>query len=151
WQKPYERDFSKTDHRVPILSGAPRDEAWKHAADFELGGATLEVIAHPNVLRVRGEMDEDQGGTLELFAGPDAKGRHAKMSFEKDPEPVVNEAGRRLWAGYKISFGGDVKKGRKRFHLDLPYTSAPGQTAAWANGIEHGRLSLRFGKGVANL
>src|SRR5262249_39156251 len=72
WQKPYDRDFAKTDRKVPILSGVPRDEAWKQAAVFDLGGAKLQVIAHPKMLRVRGEMDVDQGGTLELFAGPDA-------------------------------------------------------------------------------
>ncbi len=143
WEERYRRQFSR-DLRVHLA--AEPDAKGRQSAPVTLGEATLRLQADTAALRLEGTCRAERL-VLEVFARPDARGTSCKLTIPATGSPTaVNETGAALAAAVKRS----PSKGGFTFTVRLPWTAAREQKAGWANGVEHGRYSLRIGKEVRN-
>jgi hypothetical protein len=123
----------------PYSERVPVTVAW-------LGKVRLELYSSRTRLHIQAQWN---GGatTIKVFSRPDAQGSHAIVTVSKDKTiSVANEKGEPLIA--KSSIGPDAS--RFTFHVSLPYRVSKEQTAAWANGVEHGRYSIQVGDVTRN-
>jgi len=145
WELPYKRRFAK-DVRVRVchsVAGKPSEPAYSPVV---LGGVRLEIAATPMALLLRGACEAGDA-TIRIFSRPDAAGRHAVVSLAKGKTvSAVNDEGQPLAVDGSLRPEGEGI----RFTAVLPFTVAKGQKP-WANGVEHGRLSVQVGKGTRNL
>ncbi|MFA6560500.1 MAG: hypothetical protein WCV00_01165 [Verrucomicrobiia bacterium] len=128
WEERYQREFG--NYLRVFFDDEP--------ARVELGGVKLAFRS----TRLALELDcECKGDTVvKVFSRPDGQGSHAVVTVKQDGSATaVNDKGEPL----RI-------QSRSAFHLSLPYTVAKEQTAAWANGIEHGRYSIQVGDTTRN-
>jgi hypothetical protein len=143
WELRHVRDFPR-DVRVPIDDPVPDGKADPPApAELDVNGVKLRLLSTRTELRLEGQSKGDV--TVEVFGQPDAKGPHARLILSGSKEiKLVNDSGQSLIG--RASVGGTTPL---RFRIALPYTLVKGQ-ALWANGMEHGRCSVRIGKEVRN-
>ena len=79
---------------------------------------------------------------MEIFSRPDAQGTHAVVTVDAGEKlTAVNDRGERFLVEGAVL---DEQDGFYLVVFWLPYTAVKGQKP-WANGIEHGRYSLRVG------
>lgn len=141
---------AKDDRLVPIVETAPtidqaRDEVY--GEPFVLAGARLSFASDLRNLYVFGEAQNADAVTFDIYARPNAQGTHSVIvATHRGDLTVTNGAGKELVFEAKIDPAMDGVK----FEIKIPYAINKGQ-AAWANGIEHGRLSVRAGEAVVNL
>lgn len=128
WEERYQREFGN-DLRV-CFDGEP--------ARVELGGVKLALRSTWLALELDCECKGDT--VIKVFSRPDGQGNHAVVTVKQDGSATaVNDKGEPLRV-----------QSRSTFHLSLPYTVAKEQTAAWANGVEHGRYSIQVGDAMRN-
>jgi hypothetical protein len=148
WEERCRREFG-SDLRVYFddwpVTGKPLDEMTPLAA-AKFGNTTLRLVSDHAKLRIEGEC-EGSKTTFKIFSRPDGQGSHAIVTLGRDiTVRVVNEKGEPLSSKSVITPDGS----RFTFHVSLPYTVAKEQTAAWANGVEHGRYSIQIGDTTRN-
>jgi hypothetical protein len=155
WEERYKRRFAK-DLRVYIAEPPPVRQpggGWALGdptdtgplASAKIGGAELLLGSRRDRFVVRGSAKGEELG-IRIFDRPDGKGTHAIVTLQKGQDlRAVNGKGQPLRIHGRV----DVANGRMRFRFHLPYTFVRGQ-AAWANGVEHARYSLRVGKDTRN-
>jgi len=128
WEKRYQREFSN-DLGV-FFDGEP--------TRAELGGVKLALRSTRFELELDCECEDDT--MIRVFSRPDAQGSHAVITVKQDGSATAaNDKGELLRV-----------QSRAAFRLSLPYTVAKEQTAAWANGVEHGRYSIQVGDAMHN-
>jgi hypothetical protein len=133
------------DALVPIVDALPgMEEVKTPPAALTVGGAELKLRGTRSALEVEGTAKTEEL-TLKLFSRPDGKGGFAAVTVKKDGAAAVNDKGEKLQLEVQTA-----EKGGLTFRLRLPYTAAKGQKA-WANGVEHGRLSVQVGDEARNL
>lgn len=143
WEERYRRDFGK-DLRVYLVDRPPTADA-RHvesppATPLVLGPVTVALLSTRTALQLRGDCPAE-GMTLTVFSRPDAQGSHATLTVKKDKTlTAVNDRGKTLTTTGNVT----AAAGRLTFDIQLPYTIVKAQKG-WANGIEHGRYSLRVG------
>jgi len=149
WEQPYKARFSK-DLRVYVHDPPPRASQRKlgekgtspRPAEVKLGGANLSLLSTRLALCVTGSCKRETL-TVRIYDRPDAQGGHAAVTLSAAGKiSAVNDRGQPL------KVGGAVEP-ESAFVFDLPYTVAKGQNP-WANGVEHGRYSIRVGKDIRN-
>jgi hypothetical protein len=144
WEERYKSRFAN-DLRVHIDEGNLAPENEPATVPLTLGGTLLAIRSSRNDLQLAGEAT-GPSVVIDVFAGPDATGEHAAITIDlAKGVSAVNGSGRPL----RVT--GAVERGDKgaRFEVSLPYTVTNGQSA-WANGIEHGRYSIRIGNQSRN-
>lgn len=112
-----------------------------------LGNAVLRITARRRMLLIEGEA---RGEVVEIrfFGQPDGKGPLAALRLRSDgTASAANHRDQELLVRANITAAGDGM----RFTVELPYTLAKEQKAAWVNCLEHMRYSLRVGDAVKNL
>jgi hypothetical protein len=147
WEKPYQANFS-TDLRVYIeddsgITGPPDASraTWKTAA------ATLTIHSNRRALWITGDVPGDSI-SLKIHARPDAAGTHAAVKIGRDKSvSMTNAAGNGLVGTCQVI---PADQAGFTFTLQLPYTVTKDQSL-WANGVEHGRLSIVLGEDRRNL
>jgi hypothetical protein len=146
WEERYRTQFGQ-DLRVYIHDPLPGAKAEAvPAARLTAGPVTLNLTSTRMALDAQGECRAAEV-VLKLFRGPDAQGSHAILTLHKDRRvTAVNDRGETLACTAEITPAGDGF----RFHLVIPYTVVKTQKA-WANGVEHGRLSVQVGDVTRNL
>jgi hypothetical protein len=123
WEERYQREFSK-DLRV-FFDGEP--------ARFDFGGVKLALRSTRLALELDGECKGDV--VIKIFSRPDGQGSHAVVTVKQDGSATAaNDKGEPLRL-----------QSRSAHRFSIPYTVAKEQTAAWANGVEHGRYSIQVG------
>lgn len=128
WEERYQREFAK-DLRV-FFDGDP--------ARVELGG--LKLALRSTRLALELDCESKCGAVIKVFSRPDGQGSHAVVTVKPDGSATAaNDKGEPLCA-----------QSRAAFRFSLPYTVAKEQTAAWANGVEHGRYSIQVGDSTRN-
>ena len=135
WEGRYQREFGN-DLRV-FFDDEP--------ARVELGCVKLALRS----TRLALELDcECKGDTvIKVFSRPDGQGSHAIVTVKQDGvATAANDKGEPL----RILSRPTPNAPRATFHLSLPYTVVKEQTAAWANGVEHGRYSIQVGNETRN-
>ena len=143
WEERYRRDFAR-DVRVELHDPAPGTDRPAKWARFTVGPATIEASGRRSalVLRVRSKVEK---GEIRVHARPDGKGSAAVIRYHGDQDVrVENDQDEPLfYRRYDAGPSGG-------FVLFLPYTVVK-QQKPWANGIEHGRYSVRAGDDTVNL
>lgn len=145
WEERCRRDFAK-DLRV-YIDDLPPGARLKPApwAAVRLGGVPLELCGTRTAMRVRGEVGQGEV-SFKLFGHAGGKGAHAAVTVIREgPVRAVNDHGEEL----RVRSAVEPRPGGFRFEVEIPYTAAKGQRP-WANGIEHGRYSVRAGDGLRN-
>jgi hypothetical protein len=146
WDKRAQMQAGK-DVLTPIFDPVAGAQPSKAAvAAFTLGGVELKVQSSRTALEIEGTTKADEL-TLKIFQRADGQGTYAAATLKKDKSvAVVNDKGEALQNEVTATPG---DKGLS-FRLRLPYTVVKGQKP-WANGVEHGRLSLTIGEEKRNL
>jgi len=148
------KDHAPDDLLVPVVESVPHaggeqaEQAQAWSPQVNADGAILEFCSGRTALRVRCGLKAGQSARFKLFGRADGQGGWADVSVGADLRvSVVNDKGHAV----KTSLGAIDSSGRTRVvPLEIPYTFVKGQ-ALWANGVEHGRLSLRWGDQTRNL
>ncbi|HSU67561.1 MAG TPA: hypothetical protein VLJ39_11860, partial [Tepidisphaeraceae bacterium] len=144
WEQAYSRKF-KDDVRVQIDDRPRIKDAVVPYAQVFGDDVQLSVLSSHNTFEAIGRCPKD-GMRLEIFSRPDGKGSHA--SVEIQPGKAITATNDK---GEKLLIEGTVEPGNGlAFAFTLPYTVTKGQSA-WANGVEHERLSVRAGGRLRNL
>jgi hypothetical protein len=132
------------DETIPLLHQG--DDPGKSVAG---GPAGLRLRAAPGVLRLSGLWNSADPVTLRIFAKPDGQGTHAVITLKPDRSvSAVNDKGETLVLRHRNI---DGPGGAAGYEIEIPCTSAKGQKP-WANIVEFGRFSIRFGDSpVTNL
>ena len=109
-----------------------------------VGGQTVSFYCTRDALFMVCQATPGKVAQFKLFNRPNAQGTWAQVTVSLDVSQlaVVNEHGN------KFLLGADTGSGK--VSIGIPFTVAKGQ-AAWANGIEHGRLSVQAGGQTRNL
>lgn len=145
WDERHRREFAD-DALVPIMDPPPGQDADIMPRRLVLGQVTLDVVSKRLALVVTGEYP---GNTLviKVFSRPDSKGTHAVVTLRNgEPAAAVNDAGETLIVkGQAVAADAGM-----RFRFELPYTVSRGQEF-WANGIEHGRYTIRINDAAKNI
>jgi hypothetical protein len=139
----YRIKFS-SDARVNILDD-DRDDP--DAATIDLGEVKLRCVGRDSALDVQGDFTGERIETR-FYSQPDRSGEFAVVTIEGDrPPTAINDRGERLIVERVL-----IKKVDTQTHFSyrLPYTVVKKQSR-WANGIEHGRLSVSVGDRTRNL
>jgi hypothetical protein len=142
WESRYRSRFAG-DLRVFVGDPPPRSR--KHLpppapAALELDGLALRLSSSRRALHIEGSSPKETAA-LEVFSGPGASGSRAIVKLEAAGAcAAANGQGEALVVKCEVSPSGAGFE----FRLELPYTVAKEQKP-WANGIEHGRYSLRAG------
>ena len=145
WEERHRTQFPQ-DVRVPILDVSRGIFNVPGGVSAIAGPSTVNVYSTRTALRVDGDSKED-AITLRLFGKPDAQGRHAIVTLKRDKTATaVNDRGEPLRFRAEIT---PAEEGF-RYYFELPYTVVKEQKA-WANGVEHGRLSVQLGDAKRNL
>ena len=148
------KDHAPDDLLVPVVEPVPHagseqaEQAQAWSREVNADGAILEFCSGRTALRVRCGLKAGQSARFKLFGRADGQGGWADVSVGADHRvAVVNDKGEAV----KTSLAAVDSSGRTRVvPLEIPYTFVKGQVP-WANGIEHGRLSLRWGERTRNL
>lgn len=140
WEERYQRQFAK-DSRVDTIM----DLAATKECRLNFNEASLSMHGTRTELWIRGRSDRPELAIV-IFSGPDGQGSHAIASLNRDGGSAKNDKGETLAADIQAASSGQGFN----FKLELPYTAVKGQKA-WANGIEHGRYSIRVGQETKNL
>jgi hypothetical protein len=143
WEERHRRQFAKYS-RVALhdpTPGTENDIVWTPLT-FESAKVEVSARRYAFVLRVRSSIPE---GSLALYSRPDAQGSHALIRYRGDRDVrVENDQAQPLFYR-RFDLGPDGG-----FLVYIPYSVVKQQTP-WANGIEHGRYSLRVGQQTVNL
>jgi hypothetical protein len=145
WEEAFRRE-PRGDLRVyiddPVPGGPPLATP---KAVCALGGVTLELVSTRTELVLSGPLPAHRA-TWQIFSRPDATGSSAAVTLDPNgAATAVNDKQETLLLAMKVLPGP-----ARQFTLRLPYTLVKGQPA-WANAVEHGRLSIRRGDTVRNL
>jgi hypothetical protein len=146
WEERYRTQFAQDLH-VTIHDPVPgtKEEAVAPAR-LTLGPVTLNLTSTRMALEAQGECRAAEV-VLKLFRGPDAQSSHAILTLHKNgTSTAVNDRGETLECTAEVTPTDDGF----RFRFSLPYTVVKDQKA-WANGVEHGRLSVQVGEATRNL
>ncbi len=122
-----------------------RDPVYGKAVEFPEG--KLSFASDLRNLFIYGEVPQGEAATLTLFAGPAGQGTSATVAVTRRANmTALNDQGREL------VFEGKINPSLQgfTFEVKIPYTIVKVQER-WANGIEHGRLSVKVGDTVKNL
>jgi len=148
WEERYKRQFAK-DLRVYVSFMKPDGAITRPPiAKVQLGGATLMLHVHRDMLHIAGAC-RGNAAKVEVFSRPDCNGGRTVLTWKKGGSfgifAAVSPRGEKLTGvGTADSDGGDIT-----FVTVLPYAVVKGQKP-WANGVEHGRYSIRVGKETRN-
>jgi len=147
WEERYHQQFA-ADLLVRCISDSSRPDGNTdngYSEPVELSGVKISLASDHNSLYLLGKVD---GNTAEIafYSLPDSAGTYALLTMKADGTVTAeNGAGEALVHEAEIVFG----DGGFNFEVRLPYTILKAQKE-WANGIEHGRYSLRVGEAVRN-
>ena len=136
----------RKDHRVEIFpDGFVKPE--RAPEPLTIGAAELILSATPTFLRLAGRTTDESLG-LRIHAEPDGVGTFADLTIGVGAVKATNDRGEALVVDGEARHLEDERG--MNFAVELPYTVVKGQKR-WANGIEHGRLSLVAGERRVNL
>jgi hypothetical protein len=139
----YRKRFSQ-DVRVDVLDPQEPD---RDAAVVSLGGVRLWFVGRDEALEMRGSIPPGRDVAVRVHAGPDGAGRFVEFRLHgPDVRASINDRGESV--GFSDLPEDNDQNGP--LAIRIPYTVFPGQTS-WANGTEHGRLSVSVGNDVRNL
>jgi hypothetical protein len=141
WEEPFRREHAK-DLRV-YLNDSPKDSDRTEGgvAAVELPRLTFNIYATRTGLTLQGKARDDKV-SLAVFSRPDGKGTFARVTIKAKGTRAVNDKGEALQCGSNVAGEESLA-----FLVVLPWTADKGQKA-WANGVEHGRYSVRVGDEV---
>ena len=147
WEERCKNHLGK-DLRVYIDDPPPGVAAWETPiVQTTVGAAALNRPSKRDALQIRVKTKLTPL-TLKLHSRPDAQGTFAAITIGKGKAvAAANHAGQPL--KHRCRFLPD-ENGNTVVSIAIPYTVAKGQNA-WANGIEHGRLSIAVGDEIRNL
>jgi hypothetical protein len=140
WEERYRMQF-KDDLRVYLIDPPPGSGIEPPpAAEAALGLVTARLSSDRLALRIEGASTAAEAA-VRFHRFPDAKGGWAELAMKRaGSATVLNDQGEALTAEVTVTPAGAgfVFKAR------IPYMVAKGQKD-WANGIEHGRYTIRVG------
>jgi hypothetical protein len=146
WEERYRTQFPQ-DLRVYFdrtLASVRPDAAPK--ARLTLGDLALLLSSSRTAFRIQGTSRGPEA-TLKVFSRPDAGGSYAVVTLRNGSVSAVNDRGEALAVHGEAKAEGEGL----RFSIELPYTVAKEQRAAWANGVEQERYSIQAGAATRNL
>lgn len=133
-----------SDTRVNILDEGIDDP---DAAMINLGDVKLRFVGRDSALEIQGDFSGVQIETR-FYSHPDRSGDFAVVTINGDRSATAfDDRGERLIIEHVL-----IKKIKSQTHFSyrLPYTVVKRQSR-WANGIEHGRMSVSVGDRARNL
>jgi hypothetical protein len=146
WEERYRKHFAK-DLLVRFVDGPIRPLKFKPEVAFSdfirLEKTKIALLADASNLYLTGRCERP--AKLEMFDGPDAKGRKAEFVFNIDGMGVSGEGGAAMSAEVPCKWGGKETE----FTIHLPFMIQK-QQGAWWTAIEHGRYSIRCGDATRN-
>ena len=147
WEERYHQQFP-ADLLVRFLDEAPEIDGKLdngYSEQMEIDGVKIRLASDRNNLYLFGQTDVSTA-EITLYSQSDSAGAHAILTIREDGTVTAkNNSGELLVHEAKI-----VSRDEGFiFEIRLPYTIVK-QQKKWANGIEHGRYSVRVGESGRN-